>query len=301
MTFLTTIQHTIPEVGIGRFTPNIVSEIFAGLDLTEGTRKQYEREIGRFVEWVEMDGWSPDLLVRFKNHLRRELSLSTNSKSKYLTVARVFVNRLATVGVLPFEVVSPKGFRVSRSLRRQPLTKQNVSAILSEVGKDSFLNAVVHFLYFQGLRGNEVRSLRVEDIEIENGGFFVRGKGRDEDKEWIRLHPRTLKTLKDYLKKENLGSGFLFPSPHNPANPISQPTMWRRLKKVFKSIGVDTNPHSFRKSFVSGLIEGGMDLITVSRFSRHRSIQQLQTYFDRVSIERSFPQFVESLEVSQTG
>jgi len=108
------------------------------------------------------------------------------------------------------------------------------------------------------------------------------------------------KVLKDYLKKENLGSGFLFPSPYYSGNPISQPTIWRRLKKVFKSVGVDTNPHSFRKSFVSGLIEGGMDLITVSRFSRHRSIQQLQIYFDRVSLERSFPQFVESLEVPET-
>ena len=109
-----------------------------------------------------------------------------------------------------------------------------------------------------------------------------------------------MRALKDYLKRESLRSGFLFPSPHNPANPISQPTCWRRLKRVFESVGLDTNPHSFRKSFVSGLIGGRMDLITVSRFSRHRSIQQLQTYFDRVSLERSFPQFVESLEVPQT-
>jgi len=249
---------------------------------------------------VEEDGWGPDVLVRFKNHLRAELSLSTNSKSKYLTVARVFVNRLVTLGVLPFEIEAPKGFRVGATHKRQPLTKEDVSSILSELEGDSFLRTMVHFLYFQGLRGNEARTLRIEDLEIGNGGFFVRGKGRDQDKEWIRFHPRTVKALKDYLKKENLGSGFLFPSPHNPANPISQPTVWRRLRKVFKSVGVDSNPHSFRKSFVSGLIEGGLDIITVSRFSRHRSIQQIQIYFDRVSLERSFPQFVESLEVPQT-
>ena len=300
MTDLTTIQHSIPKVGFGRITPEIISETFSGLDLTEGTRTQYEREIGRFVRWVEEDGWGPDVLVRFKNHLRAELSLSTNSKSKYLTVARVFVNRLVTLGVLPFEIEAPKGFRVGATHKRQPLTKEDVSSILSELEGDSFLRTMVHFLYFQGLRGNEARTLRIEDLEIGNGGFFVRGKGRDQDKEWIRFHPRTVKALKDYLKKENLGSGFLFPSPHNPANPISQPTVWRRLRKVFKSVGVDSNPHSFRKSFVSGLIEGGLDIITVSRFSRHRSIQQIQIYFDRVSLERSFPQFVESLEVPQT-
>ncbi len=79
MTVLTTIQHSIPDVGFGRITPEILSEIFAGLDLTEGTREQYEREIGRFVRWVEEDGWGPDVLVRFKNHLRAELSLSTRA------------------------------------------------------------------------------------------------------------------------------------------------------------------------------------------------------------------------------
>ena len=38
MTLLPTVRTAIPEVGIGRITPEIVSEIFSGLDLTEGTR-----------------------------------------------------------------------------------------------------------------------------------------------------------------------------------------------------------------------------------------------------------------------
>jgi integrase len=160
------------------------------------------------------------------------------------------------------------------------------------------MNTLIHLLYFQGLRGNEVRNLLVEDLELGNGGFFVKGKGRDGDKEWVRFHPRTLKVMKTYLKEMKISSGYVFPSRNDSGLPISQPTMWRYLRKVFQEVGVETNPHSFRKSFVSGLIEGGMDLITVSRFSRHKSIQQLQTYYDRVSTERSFPQFVDSLEVS---
>ena len=70
MTLLPTVRTAIPEVGIGRITPEIVSEIFSGLDLTEGARIQYERGIGRFVLWVEEEGWGPDVLVRFKNYLR---------------------------------------------------------------------------------------------------------------------------------------------------------------------------------------------------------------------------------------
>ena len=78
---------------------------------------------------------------------------------------------------------------------------------------------------------------------------------------------------------------------------MSGPTFWRRIKGIFSDLEIDSNPHSFRKSFVSGLIEGGLDLITVSNFSRHKTITQLQVYFDRIDLERSFPQFVESLEV----
>lgn len=297
MTYLTSLPTPSIEVGIGRMTLEFVTEVFSGMDLTERTRDQYVRGVRRFVEWVEDEGWDRDVLVRFKNHLRGDLTLSTNSKSKYLTVSRVFVNRLVTLGVIPFEVDLPKGFKVGRGHKRQPLTKDDVSRILRDVGDDLFLNTVVHLMYFQGLRGKEVRTLQVEDIEIGNEGFFVRGKGRDGDREWIRLHPRTLQVLKTYLDESGLGSGYLFPSSHDETRPISQPTVWRRLKKVFDRVGVDTNPHSFRKSFVSGLIEGGVDLITVSRFSRHRSIHQLQTYYDRVSTERSFPQFVESLDV----
>ena len=143
--------------------------------------------------------------------LRGELSLSTNSKSKYLTVSRVFVNRLVALGVLPFEIESPKGFRVGRTLKRQPLTKHDVGRIMAELQGDSFLNTMVHFLYFQGLRGNEARTLRIDDIEIGNGGFFVRGKGRDQDKEWIRFHPRTMTTVKDYLNEGESWFGIPFP------------------------------------------------------------------------------------------
>jgi integrase len=50
-------------------------------------------------------------------------------------------------------------------------------------------------------------------------------------------------------------------------------------QEVFAQFDIETSLHSFRKAFVSGLIEGGLELITVSRFSRHRSIQQLQTYY----------------------
>jgi integrase len=273
-----------------------VEEIFSQMDLTSNTRSQYVREIRRFVDWVSIEGWSSDVLIRFKNHLRGDVSIKTSSKNKYLTVSRVFCQRLNFLRVFPFEFEPPKSFKKSNGHKNRPLTKEDISNILELVQDDIVMNTLVHLLYFQGLRGNEIRTIEIEDVNLSNGTIQISGKGRDGDLEEVRLHPRTIEVLKTYVKETGLGSGFLFRGRSNDS-PMSQSTFWRRLNGLFTSLGIESNPHSFRKSFVSGLIEGGMDLITVSNFSRHKTINQLQVYFDRVSMEKSFPQFVEYLEV----
>ena len=78
----------------GKLPLEEVENIFSQMDLTSNTRSQYVREIRRFVDWVSIEGWSSDVLVRFKNHLRGDVSIKTSSKNKYLTVSRVFCQRL---------------------------------------------------------------------------------------------------------------------------------------------------------------------------------------------------------------
>jgi integrase len=281
----------------GELPVGFVEITFQDMDLTPPTRDQYIRNIQRFVEWVEHEGWSQDVLVRYKNYLRNEVSLSTSSKNKYLTVGRVFCNRLNVLRLFPFDFESPKSFKITKSHKRQPLTKDHIRKILDFVQDDSVMNTMIHLLYFQGLRGNEVRSIQVEHINLGNGSMMVSGKGRDGDLESIRLHPRTVSTLKNYLKETEISSGPLFQG-RFPNQPISQSKFWTSINKVFTSLGMESNPHSFRKSFVSSLIENpDLDLITISKFSRHKTINTLQVYYDRVSLEKSFPTVVESLEV----
>ena len=281
----------------GELPLGFVESTFNDMDLTPQTRDQYIRNVQRFVEWVEKEGWSQDVLMRYKNHLRNEGSLSTSSKNKYLTVGRVFCDRLNVLRMFPFDFESPKSFKTSRGHKNPPLTKDDIRKILDFVQDDSVMNTMVHLLYFQGLRGNEVRSIQVEHINVGNGSMMISGKGRDGDLQEIRLHPRTVEVLKTYLKETEISSGPLFQG-RFPNQPISQTKFWTSLNKVFTSLGIESNPHSFRKSFVSSLIENpDLDLITISKFSRHKTINTLQVYYDRVSLEKSFPTVVESLEV----
>ena len=110
-----------------------VEKVFENLDVTDNTRTQYLWNIKRFLTWVDEEGWSSDVLMRYKTYLRNDVSLSTSSKNKYLVVGRVFMGRLMDLKLTTWDFQIPKTFKVSKGHKRQPLTKENISRILDHV------------------------------------------------------------------------------------------------------------------------------------------------------------------------
>ncbi len=287
------------EIGILPSLSDMVDRVFSSLDVTPNTLTQYRRDLRSFLRFLEEEAWDANTILRYKKSLRNNVSLSVATKSKYLTVSKIFTRELYRQGLVERDVGrGVKGFSRSRSHSRTPISKKHLADLFksSLTSKNKAIHTVLHLLYYNGLRRNEVRLLTVEDLDLKSGRGMIQGKSRDE-KEEVFLHPRCVEELEKYLKEKKIRSGFLFPSPSDLQKPISQVTMWRWITREFKKVGITTNPHGLRKSFVSGLIEGGMDLVTVSQFSRHRDLSQLQTYYDRVSVKKAFPKFVESLEL----
>ena len=64
--------------------------------------------------------------------------------------------------------------------------------------------------------------------------------------------------------------------------------------KIHRELGISSNLHGWRKVFTSKLINSGMGLLTVQTFTRHKSIDQLQIYYDRLDKESSLPTYYES-------
>ena len=226
------------------------------------------------------------------------MNLTTSSKNIHLTVSRIFCNRLNQLRVFPFEFDTPKNFKTSQGHKRPPITKSDIGKIFDFVDSDLFLKTLFTVLYFQGLRSEETRNIRIENIQLDNGRMMISGKGRDGDMEEILLHPRSIEVLSEYIKDIQKSSGPLF-NGRFPNRPIGPTKFWTSITDVFKELGIQNSPHGLRKSFVSSLVENpDLDLITISKFSRHKSINTLSVYFDRVSIERSFPTVVNSLNIS---
>jgi len=279
-----------------------VEEVFRVTDLNPSTRRTYLRSTKNFVNWLgERSVVPPTVLVEYKNYLQDRSDLSTRTKNLYLSGVRTLFRQLHLMGVLERDLSKTvKSFSVHNGLRKSPISDEQVRRVFQFLQKkgtktDKRLLLLFTLLYYQGLRQKEVLDLRVEDYDPEQKTLMILGKGRDE-REPINLHPQTVRVLEWFIEHSSRKSGYLFYSNKNPRGYITYQRLNQMIQGVHKECGIPNSGHGWRKVFTSKLIEEGMDLITVSSFTRHKSLSQLKTYYDRLDIRSKLPKYYESFQ-----
>ena len=132
-------------------------------------------------------------------------------------------------------------------------------------------------LYSGGLRFAEAANLRIHDID--SARMLIRvacGKGKKE--RLVPLSPRLLKELRIYWKKYK-PTDFLFPG-KIPGKPYSDATIRIAMKDAAKRAGIQRRvfPHVLRHSYATGLLEAGVDLLTISKLLGHASFITTMVY-----------------------
>lgn len=133
----------------------------------------------------------------------------------------------------------------------------------------------------------------VTDINLRDKVALIRGKGRD-DKEPVYLHPSTVKVLREYLRLYRFREGALFRSNSNHCRDgrLTTKSVREIIKRTFHTLQIDGSAHGFRHYFISKLIKSYKgELLTVSKYSRHRSIQMLEVYNDEVIRQEDLPRY----------
>ena len=132
-------------------------------------------------------------------------------------------------------------------------------------------------LYAAGLRINEAASLKISDIDSARMLLRVaQGKGNKE--RLVPLSPRLLQALRDYWKQdrppEYLFSGRTF------ATPLSATTIQKTCKQAATQAGIAkrVTPHTLRHSYATGLLEAGVDVLTIGRLLGHKSFLTTMIY-----------------------
>jgi len=132
-------------------------------------------------------------------------------------------------------------------------------------------------LYAGGLRFSEAAHLKIVDIDSQRMMIHVaQGKGNKD--RFVPLSPRMLEQLRAYWLKYRPGL-LLFPG-KTPEKPYADTSIRKAIKKSAKSAGIRKNvyPHVMRHSYATGLLEAGVDLLTISRLLGHASFATTMRY-----------------------
>ena len=114
-------------------------------------------------------------------------------------------------------------------------------------------------------------------------GLLFFGKGNKE--RFVPLGKRGRRTLSDWRKvrKERLNgspSPWLFPSPMNPANPVSAETVRSHLRELRTNAAIPSTltPHVLRHCYATELLDKGVELRVLQDLLGHASISTTALY-----------------------
>ena len=140
-------------------------------------------------------------------------------------------------------------------------------------------------LYATGMRCNELRLLKVEDVDSKRMVIHIRN-GKAQTPRDVNLSPALLERLRIYWRRRK-PKDWLFPSKQRPQCPMDDKSIRHLCANAGCRAGIKrhVHPHVFRHSFAAHLLDQGADLRTIQVLLGHADIRTTARYL-RVSMRR---------------
>jgi len=185
-----------------------------------------------------------------------------------------------------------KGAQVAPGYKKMDLAINEVEKVLgsidraTEAGRRDY--AIIRLMTTTGLRTIEVANANIEDLATMKGGqtiLYVRGKGRDDRAEFVKVGGHTEAAIRSYLEARPTATGkdplFASDSNRNRGGRMTTKSISRIAKNSLRAAGYDSaklTAHSFRHTAGTQAIENGLSLHQVQIGLRHRDPKTTEIY-----------------------
>jgi integrase/recombinase XerD len=246
------------------------------------TAERYLHSVKSFARYFHRspDQMGPEQIREYLLHLVKDRNAAPNTVQVHRAALRFLY--VKTLGRQWFDE------QVARTRRRPGLptvlSAEEITRILDLTTNLKHWTMIATF-YATGLRCNELRNLKVSDLDSRRMVIHVRiakgGIPRD-----IGLSPILLERLKVYWRQLR-PKDWLFPSAMRPDQPLERKSIRMAISLAGRRAGVDrcVTPHVFRHSCATHMLEAGADLRTIQVLLGHADIQTTARYL-RVSTKR---------------
>ena len=271
--------------------------------LSERTQECYVEAVARMARYFNR---SPELLSSaeieaYFLHLIKDRHLSYSSVNHAASACRFLLEK-----VLGRKIEGHLRPPMARVPQQQPelLSRQEIACLFANCIPPIYRMVLVT-IYATGLRVTEACSLRLQDIDSATDRMCVRvtaGKGGGD--RYTLLGASLLSQLRSYcfahaVHRRTLNPGrWLFPNKRFDA-PVYVDNIQRAYHKARRSAGITKqgSTHTLRHCFATHLLEGGVDLYTISRLLGHGHISTTSRYLHLISPQFRPPKDVDPLDL----
>jgi len=177
--------------------------------------------------------------------------------------------------------------RGRREQRGRAVSREELQAVFRTCAKDDNQAvgardaAILALLYGSGLRRAELAGLAIDDIAWKDGSVRVLGKGNKQ--RTVFMPAGTVAAVRAWLEFRGTAAGPLMTQvgktgqvrPHG----ITDQLVYHIVRKRHLEAGVEPfTPHDLRRSFISSLLDDGVDIATVARQVGHSNVQTTARY-----------------------
>lgn len=262
---------------------------------SQNTLASYERDIMQFSNYFEEKGkkifdLTKDDMKEYISHLMAEgKSNSTISRSTASIKAlyRYLVNKKLAEENIADDVQAPKVDRKEPMI----LTSTEIEKLLEQPDlselKGQRDKAMLEVLYATGIRVTELISLRLEDINLNNG--YIRVKKKNNERH-IPIGNLCQRCLKDYINKvrpllirtEEEKTLFI----NTNGQKMTRQGYWKILKQYKEQAKIDKEitPHTIRHSFAVHMLQNGAEIRTVQELLGHTDVASTMMYTQMASL-----------------
>ncbi len=164
--------------------------------------------------------------------------------------------------------------KVGRFLNDEEKTK------LIDAAKYADVKAILAMMIYGGLRRDEIVKLKKSDYV--DGHITIHGKGNKERR--MKVFPMVKELVDTYLAKRKDDCDYLFVAHRSIGGTVHGLTgqaIWTQVKSTCIRAGIDpslVHPHTLRHTFISSLVNNGVNMVLVRDLAGHSSIATTERY-----------------------
>ena len=242
------------------------------------------RYICAYYPTLSPDDWTDRHIIDYMAYLRTVHHASySKCRMTAQSVAFFFRHVLKRPYDVPSKLYPKREFKLPHYLTKDEVLK------LVENCRGAKQRAIVETFYGSGIRLEELRMLKLSDIESKNNRIFVRcGKGRKD--RYTLLSKRLVETLRSYYRaQQQKPKTYLFEG-QKPGEPLHSRSIQHSVVQAYQHAGLSAKGHkvhALRHSFATHLLDAGVDIHTIKELLGHSDIKTTMVYLHLQSSKRN--------------